>query len=239
MGATAAAAAAGQGAPVYYQTRRPAEPHVGSTICLDKTYLLDTGACTPLPTSKASTALRANAPLGPASHLAAHLCPPPASLAPPRACRPSVCPHGRCPSSEALSLQCSGWMWRAFVACSTPLTTCSTRSRARGALKPSGACWRRTARRAAARLVPWVRTAAARAAFGFRSQDAAGRDALRLLRPCMPSGLDSWRDTPSLLPVATQPHPHKTPAGATQATTPFRSWCPRKRGRPRRRRPAL
>jgi hypothetical protein len=34
---------AGQGAPVYYQARRPAEPHVGSTICLDKTYLLDTG----------------------------------------------------------------------------------------------------------------------------------------------------------------------------------------------------
>ena len=34
---------AGQGAPVYYQTRRPTEPHAGSTICLDKTYLLDTG----------------------------------------------------------------------------------------------------------------------------------------------------------------------------------------------------
>lgn len=34
---------AGQGAPIYYQTRRPAEPHAGSTICLDKTYLLDTG----------------------------------------------------------------------------------------------------------------------------------------------------------------------------------------------------
>lgn len=42
--ADAAATDAGQGAPVYYQTRRPAEPHVGSTICLDKTYLLDTGA---------------------------------------------------------------------------------------------------------------------------------------------------------------------------------------------------
>ena len=27
---------------MYYQTRRPAEPQVGSTICLDKTYLLDT-----------------------------------------------------------------------------------------------------------------------------------------------------------------------------------------------------
>lgn len=33
----------GQGAPAYYQTRRPVEPHAGSTICLDKTYLLDTG----------------------------------------------------------------------------------------------------------------------------------------------------------------------------------------------------
>ena len=32
----------GQGSPVYYQTRRPVEPQVGSTICLDKTYLLDT-----------------------------------------------------------------------------------------------------------------------------------------------------------------------------------------------------
>lgn len=35
---------AGQGTPAYYQSRRPAEPHAGSTICLDKTYLLDTGA---------------------------------------------------------------------------------------------------------------------------------------------------------------------------------------------------
>ncbi len=41
--------AAGQGAPVYYQTRRPTEAHVGSTICLDKTYLLDTGARRPCP----------------------------------------------------------------------------------------------------------------------------------------------------------------------------------------------
>ncbi|KAI3427055.1 hypothetical protein D9Q98_006995 [Chlorella vulgaris] len=32
----------GQGTPQYYQTRRPSEPQVGSTICLDKTYLLDT-----------------------------------------------------------------------------------------------------------------------------------------------------------------------------------------------------
>jgi hypothetical protein len=39
------AACAGQGTPQYYQTRRPSEPQVGSTICLDKTYLLDTGVC--------------------------------------------------------------------------------------------------------------------------------------------------------------------------------------------------
>lgn len=46
---TRCCAAAGQGAPVYYQTRRPTEAHVGSTICLDKTYLLDTGARRPCP----------------------------------------------------------------------------------------------------------------------------------------------------------------------------------------------
>ena len=145
---------------MYYQTRRPTEPHAGSTICLDKTYLLDTGGrqlpgvgCMVWGTAGMfSTAW-------PGQHVpAGHRW----AAAP--TCDARCCMGGMAMLLTLLLLrppsllQCCAWTRMACVACSTHWTICTMPSLRQAAQRPFGACWPKTTRCAPAPVARQVRT---------------------------------------------------------------------------------